>query len=606
MTTTGTGTGRGEGELRKIAKISRRTLYERIVYSLDVLVPEDEDDEIFVPRDSFLQQVHYGRVHRWRVQKNVHRNLPDYLTDHKDLDEPYRVMVEKGGFMTPLDVSSPFFKKWDLLSFVLLIYTASVTPWETAFVTGHIQVDIMFLVNRVVDFIFFIDMFVQMRTPSRDPQTGKTIRDVRMISGRYWRSWGPIDLMSVLPFELLGFMSAGTNNLTQLRLLRFLRLTRLLKLLRVLRASRKFKQWQIHSGLRLGQIQTIKTLVFTFFMIHWLACGYRLSAERVDPSEPPGWVDSYMEYVNRTSVDVWEVYLLSLYWSTTTVSLIGNNYAPLTPGNLNEWAYCLFAYTVAYFLAGYFIASTANFLSMTTSTKMTQDILVDNYLDMFNSLKLDQRLKFKVFQHLTDHFAAEANLQQTKMLRALPMTLHGFIALEMFLPFIEQIPFLEVFIERDPQMIQDICRLVEIHTCAPNNFLFTEGFEGIYLIDQGIVTIEGRVYPGGSIFGRTILRETIKKQECRALTDIQYYFLPRKEFLQVMDRYPKVRYYAKRWTQWQVLREYILTYTRLYYMAAQRGAKLSPPLLSRRPNMVEGELDDIDIAVLDHLMDVGF
>ncbi|KAL2917803.1 hypothetical protein HK105_202676 [Polyrhizophydium stewartii] len=606
MTSTGTNDrSHLEGETRKIGKLGKRSLYEQIVYTLDVLVPEDEEDEIFVPRDSYLQQVHYGRVHRWRVQRNSYRNLPEYLTDQRDLDEPYIVMVEKKGLFTPLDLGSPFYKKWDALSFVLLIYTALVTPWETAFDAGETKVNVLFLLNTLVDLTFFADMFVQMRTPYRDPQTGKMVRDVRQITMRYLRSWFPIDLVSVLPFEYLGFLHLGSN-LSQLQLLRFLRLARLLKLIRVFRASRKVKQWQIHSGLRLGMIQAIKTIVITIFVTHWLACGYRLSAERVDPSLPLGWVDYYAAYTNNTSPDPWEIYLVALYWSISTISLVGTNFGPMAPTNVSEFGYCLFAYLVAYLLAGYFIASTASFLSQSSNIQLSQDILVDNYLEMFDTLKLDQRLKFKVFEHLTDHFAAQANQRQTKMLRDLPVTLHGFIALEMFLPFIEMIPYLEVFIDRDPQMIQDICRVVEIHTCAPNNFLFTEGIEGIYFIEHGIVAIEGRVYPSGSIFGRTCLRETIKKSECRALTDVQYFLLPRAEFIKMMARFPKVRYYAKRWTAWQLLREYIMTYTRLYFTAAKRGAKLSPPLLSRRPNLAEGDMDDIDFAVLDHIADVGF
>lgn len=108
------------------------------------------------------------------------------------------------------------------------------------------------------------------------------------------------------------------------------------------------------------------------------------------------------------------------------------------------------------------------------------------------------------------------------------------------------------------------------------------------------------------IFGQTILRENIKKCECRALTDVQYYALPRDGLLDVLAKYPKVKYYAKRWTAWELLREYIRAYTRLYYTAAKRGALLSPPLLSRRPNMVEGEYDDIDVAVLDHITEMGY
>eukprot|EP00842_Homolaphlyctis_polyrhiza_P001968 jgi/Hompol1/2772/HPOL_002308-RA len=73
-----------------------------------------------------------------------------------------------------------------------------------------------------------------------------------------------------------------------------------------------------------------------------------------------------------------------------------------------------------------------------------------------------------------------------------------------------------------------------------------------------------------------------------------------------MNKHYKIKYYAKRWVAWQLVRDYIKTYTKLYYTAAKRGSKLNPPLLSRRPNMVEGDLDDIDIAVMDHIADTGF
>ena len=120
------------GEIRKLEKISKRSFYENIVYTLDVLVPQDDDKEIFVPSDSYLQQVHYDRLHKWRVQRNDYSKLPAYLTDHKTFNDKYEVIVEKGGFLNAIDPTSSFAQKWDVLSLSLLLYTASVTPFETA------------------------------------------------------------------------------------------------------------------------------------------------------------------------------------------------------------------------------------------------------------------------------------------------------------------------------------------------------------------------------------------------------------------------------------------------------------------------------------------
>lgn len=110
----------------------------------------------------------------------------------------------------------------------------------------------------------------------------------------------------------------------------------------------------------------------------------------------------------------------------------------------------------------------------------------------------------------------------------------------------------------------------------------------------------------GSIFGLTVLRETIKKNEARCLTSVDVHILPRQVLLDALEEYPKIKYYIKRWTAWQLLRDYIHVYKDLYYTAAKRGALMDPPLTSSRPNMSEGEYDDIDIAVLEHMNDVGY
>lgn len=207
---------------------------------------------------------------------------------------------------------------------------------------------------------------------------------------------------------------------------------------------------------------------------------------------------------------------------------------------------------------------------------------------------------------MTDHFAEQANNKQSEMLKSLPKTLHAFISIEIYIAFIMKIPFLEIFVERQPLLIQEICQGIERRMIAANNFLFNEGIDGIYLVEEGVVAMDGVVYRSGSVIGLTCLRDKIKMTECRALTDIKANFLPRKVLLEILGRSPKVHYYCKRWTQWQLLRDYIFAYSKLYYTAARRGALMSPPLYSKRPNMQEDEEDDIDIAVLDHISEMGY
>lgn len=595
-------------ELVKVDNITKHSFWEELNYKLDVLVPTNEERELNVPIDSYLQQVYYGEKAKWRVIRNQDYNLPPYMTDHKEQETIYKVITQEKKFFGALELGSPFMKKWDALSLSLLLYTASLTPFETAFIfETHLNIDLRFLINYCVDLIFFYDMFVQMRTPYRDQITGKLVLDVKQISYAYLNSWFPLDIMSVLPFELIQYVvpSNNTEDLATLALLKFFRLTRLLKLLRIMRANRKLKQAQISSGMRYYSLELIKIVVTVIFLIHWFACGYRLVADQQSPTDPIGWLNTYALKTN-SSIAIGDAYFASLYWSSSTLSLVGCQNPDISPTCTREYIYATIVQIIGFLIAIYYIARLSSMTNATSHVTQTQDVLVDNYLEMFDDLRLDPRLKFTVYQHLTDHFAEQANQRQADMLKQLPKSLRSFISTEIFLDFILHIPYLETFIDRQPLMIQEFCMVIEKKRIAANNFLFNEGMDGIYQIEEGIVAMEGVIYTTGSLIGLTVLRDRIKSVECRALTDIKCNYISRVALLEILDRYPKVKYYCKRWVQWQCLRDYIMAYTKLYFIAARRGALMNPPLYSRRPNMDENEDDDIDIAVLDHIEELGF
>ncbi|KAJ3123021.1 hypothetical protein HK098_002277 [Nowakowskiella sp. JEL0407] len=581
------------------------SIYEKLVYNLAILVPDDPPSQLVVPAGGQLQEVKYGKLQKWRVKMNSWADLPEYLIDHKD-NSLYSVFVNKRGSFLPLfDSTSIFLKRWDTLSIILLLYTACVTPFETAFLNTSGKVDtssILFEIDRVVDVLFFCDMFVQARTPYRDKTTGKLVYEERAIFVKYLKSWALLDLVSIIPFELfsLGSEESSSVNLSELRLLRFLRLARLLKLLRVLRASKKLSKWQVYIQLRYASIQVLKFTFIMLFIIHWLACGFRLASEKNDKVyDAPGWVERYAAKYNTT--DVWELYLVSIYWSASRISLSGTSVDVIAPATPREFGYGFFAFFISLLYFVYLMASITDVLSISNRTTRTHDLLVDNYLEMFDTLKLDERLKIKVHEYLTDHFAHSVSTRYTQMLKELPSQLHGFITIEMYIQFLAMIPYLAPFLEREPVMVQDLCRGIEIRSYAPNSHVFTDGYEGIYYLEHGIAAIEGRIYPSTSIFGRTVLRENIKSNECRALTTVTIQLLRKDVLLATLDRYPKVKYYAKRWTAWRLTRKYMLTYARLYYTAAKRGMQMVPQMLTRRPYLMDGEFDDIDLAVIEYI-----
>ena len=121
-----------DGKLIKVENLRNWSLYEYIVYNLDVLVPEEEPDEIFVPTGSYLQKVSFRDKQKWRVLTDPKKDLPKYLVEDRLLEDHYQVIEEKSSAIPIFDQSSRFIRRWDILTIVLLIFTAVVTPYETA------------------------------------------------------------------------------------------------------------------------------------------------------------------------------------------------------------------------------------------------------------------------------------------------------------------------------------------------------------------------------------------------------------------------------------------------------------------------------------------
>jgi hypothetical protein len=106
-----------------------------------------------------------------------------------------------------INPKSQFQTYWDLLMVVLLVFTATVTPYEVGFLETNLDTQsglVLFAINRIVDFGFILDLPVQFMTPFYDQEQGGFVLDHKKIAWRYISSWMLIDVVSILPFDSIG------------------------------------------------------------------------------------------------------------------------------------------------------------------------------------------------------------------------------------------------------------------------------------------------------------------------------------------------------------------------------------------------------------------
>ena len=186
---------------------------------------------------------------------------------------------------------------------VALMFVAIVTPAEIAF-TLNDDVDMLsplFFINRAFDVIFLKDMVMQFFVAYPEPALGnRLIKDLRQIRRNYARSWFPIDLLSSVPFDLVGVAlesMSGGDSASSLRAVRLVRLLRLVKMLRVLRGSRILQRWECEIAIPYSQIAIAKSGILLIFVSHWMACiwGLTASVQEGSATEEGGrytWLDA--------------------------------------------------------------------------------------------------------------------------------------------------------------------------------------------------------------------------------------------------------------------------------------------------------------------------
>mmetsp|Transcript_23740 Transcript_23740/g.47369 ORF Transcript_23740/g.47369 Transcript_23740/m.47369 type:complete len:853 (-) Transcript_23740:227-2785(-) len=214
-----------------------------------------------------------------------------------------------------------------------LFFTAFVTPYEVALLdpppTARDAASApLFLLNRLIDMIFFGDMclqFVLMTQTYNDREGVKWIDKPSVIAKGYLRGWFTLDLFSLIPsiFDIVPLAvvepqaarwracggwrclevsgdgtSTGSGFLNRLKAFRVIRVFRLVKLVRLLRASRMLRRWETHISINYATLTLCLACAAYLVIAHWGACVLLLPTTFYD-NPMATWLGSYRYCVSE-------------------------------------------------------------------------------------------------------------------------------------------------------------------------------------------------------------------------------------------------------------------------------------------------------------------
>ena len=165
------------------------------------------------------------------------------------------------------------------------------------------------------------------------------IDDRGRIASIYLHGWFTVDILSIVPFDIILSSSSGNmNNMIKLvrigRMYKLVKLTRLLKMLKLVKDRSKILKI-VNETLKVGVgFERLFFFIMMFIMMsHIVSCLWVLAATIYDSSEGT-WIE---RFGNMSGV---ELYLTSLYYTIETISTVG--YGDLDVRSPIEKIFCIF------------------------------------------------------------------------------------------------------------------------------------------------------------------------------------------------------------------------------------------------------------------------
>jgi hypothetical protein len=393
--------------------------------------------------------------------------------------------------LSPLE---PAMRRWDVVTVLLLVFTAVVTPFEIAFLTS--SVDGLFFVNRFVDIGFLSDMFINFRLAYLS-DTGAYEFSPAKIWVHYCKGWFFLDLVSLIPWDCIAMIvEANTNSgeVQDLKVLRLLKILKLTKMIRIMKSASIFKRLQTELGMHNTTKQLIKNGILILATVHWTACGWGMIAAYDD-----SWITRFEE---RKGIELptYDVYALSLEYALTVMCM---SYATIMPETSVERWFSLVAMLIAGFVYVFVIGGICSAIAAEDSATMMFKENVDTLMLFFRNIALPNELKMRAFDYLNYCENLLRDDSHRDVLMIMPQSIRGDICTFQHSGIVSRIPFLQKCFKPvgngnaqtgdQAKLLSFICLKLSQKAYPPQEVIYlrNDAATDVFIITRGVVKISG-------------------------------------------------------------------------------------------------------------------
>ncbi|KAJ8335842.1 hypothetical protein SKAU_G00391840 [Synaphobranchus kaupii] len=390
-----------------------------------------------------------------------------------------------------------------------------------------------FIIDFISDVIYLADMAFRARTGYLEQ--GLLIKDEQKLRDRYVQSFQfRLDVLSMIPTDIF-YLFLGVNY-PEIRLNKLFRINRML-------------EFFTHTETRTiyTNIFRISILVmYIVIIIHWNACLYYAFSKAIGFGTDT-WV--YPDISDPRYGQLLRRYSYSLYWSTMTLTTIGETPPPILD--------CEFFFVVVDFLVGVLIFATivGNVGSMITNMNAARNefqFRVDCLKQYMHVRKVSNELENRVVMLFDYLWNNNKSADERKVLRYLPDKLRAEIAIKVHLETLKKV---RIFQDCEAGLLIELVLKLQPQVFSPGDYICKKGDIGreMYIIKDGklaVVADDGVtqfvVLSDGSYFGEiSILNIKGSKAGNRRTANIRsigysdLYCLSKDDLMEALTEYPE-------------------------------------------------------------------
>ncbi|XP_055850896.1 cyclic nucleotide-gated cation channel subunit A [Episyrphus balteatus] len=443
-----------------------------------------------------------------------------------------------------VDPSLPSHYRWLFVVSVAVLYNIIFVMGRAVFwEINRSASPVWYFLDYLCDLIYLLDTLVHMHEGYLEQ--GLLVRDAYKLRKHYFSTKGwSIDVLSMLPTDLVYIWWPPTScSSTYLPCPVIVRLNRLLRLPRM---WEWFDRTETATGYP-NAFRICKVVLAILVLIHWNACMYFAISYALGFGTD-NWVYNLKGDRNAT---LQRQYIYSFYWSTLTLTTIGE-----TPTPENDAEYL---FVVADFLAGVLIFATivGNIGSMISNMNVAR-VEFQNRMDGVKQYmafrKVGNELEARVIRWFAYTWSQSGALDEERVLSALPDKLKAEIAIRVHMDTLKQV---RIFQDCEPGLLEALVLKLKLQVFSPGDYICRKGDVGkeMYIVKRGklsVVADDGvtvfATLGAGSVFGEVSVLEIAgnrtgnrRTANVRSLGYSDLFCLAKRDLWETLADYPEAR-----------------------------------------------------------------